>query len=116
MSGIFMAQWYWPPTLAPPAAAVTAPDQGCRRPLALTSASRPAEDGARACRSAPMLTRELATAPNNLAAFWMPVTATSASTGNPRLIAGAAAVHYTMLDGRRIIDSAAGLWCCNAGH
>src|SRR4051812_42905863 len=116
MSGIFMAQWYWAPTLAPPAAAVTAPDQGCRRPLALTSGSRPAEDGARACRSAPMLTRELATAPNNLEAFWMPFTANRDFKANPRLIAGADGVHYTMLDGRRIIDSAAGLWCCNAGH
>src|SRR4051795_7129849 len=70
----------------------------------------------RACRSAPMLTRELATAPNNLEAFWMPFTANRDFKANPRLIAGADGVHYTMLDGRRIIDSAAGLWCCNAGH
>jgi len=63
-----------------------------------------------------MLTRELATAPNNLEAFWMPFTANRDFKANPRLIAGADGVHYTMLDGRRIIDSAAGLWCCNAGH
>ena len=73
----------------------------------MTSASRPAEDGDRACRSAPMLTRELATAPNNLEAFWMPFTANRDFKANPRLIAGADGVHYTMLDGRRIIDSAA---------
>jgi beta-alanine--pyruvate transaminase len=63
-----------------------------------------------------MLTKELATAPNNLEAFWMPFTANRDFKANPRLIAGAEGVHYVMLDGRRLIDSASGLWCCNAGH
>jgi beta-alanine--pyruvate transaminase len=63
-----------------------------------------------------MLTKELATAPNNLEAFWMPFTANRDFKANPRLIAGAEGVHYTMIDGKRILDGTAGLWCCNAGH
>src|SRR5258705_2731783 len=35
---------------------------------------------------------------------------------NPRLLAGAKDMHYITVDGRRIIDAAAGMWCCNAGH
>jgi beta-alanine--pyruvate transaminase len=62
-----------------------------------------------------MLTRELA-APNDLEAFWMPYTSNRHFKANPRLIAGAEGMHYVMLDGRRLIDGSAGLWCCNAGH
>jgi beta-alanine--pyruvate transaminase len=25
-------------------------------------------------------------------------------------------MHYITVDGRRILDGAAGMWCCNAGH
>ena len=62
-----------------------------------------------------MLTRELA-APNDLEAFWMPFTSNRHFKANPRLIAGAEGMHYVMLDGRRLLDGSAGLWCCNAGH
>ncbi|WP_319796742.1 aspartate aminotransferase family protein [Nitrobacter sp.] len=55
-------------------------------------------------------------APNDLAAFWMPFTANRAFKAAPRLIAGAKGMHYFSTDGRKIIDGAAGMWCCNAGH
>ncbi|MGN6411257.1 MAG: aspartate aminotransferase family protein [Nitrobacter sp.] len=55
-------------------------------------------------------------APNDLAAFWMPFTANRAFKASPRLIAGAKGMHYFSTDGRKIIDGAAGMWCCNAGH
>src|SRR5690606_12859543 len=35
---------------------------------------------------------------------------------NPRLIAGAKDMHYITVDGRRVLDGSAGLWCTNAGH
>ena len=66
-----------------------------------------------------MLTEELArtvTAPNNLEAFWMPFTPNRHFKLEPRLIAGAKDMHYTSIDGRKILDATAGLWCCNAGH
>ncbi|MEO6382798.1 MAG: aspartate aminotransferase family protein [Nitrobacter sp.] len=54
--------------------------------------------------------------PNDLAAFWMPFTANRAFKNAPRLLAGAKDMHYFTTDGRKIIDGAAGMWCCNAGH
>ena len=54
--------------------------------------------------------------PNDLAAHWMPFTANRAFKKNPRLLAGAKDMHYITVDGRNIIDGAAGMWCCNAGH
>ena len=54
--------------------------------------------------------------PNDLAAHWMPFTANRAFKKNPRLLAGAKDMHYITVDGRQIIDAAAGMWCCNAGH
>jgi beta-alanine--pyruvate transaminase len=54
--------------------------------------------------------------PNDLAAFWMPFTANRAFKAAPRLIARAKGMHYVATDGRKIIDGAAGMWCCNAGH
>ncbi|HXQ40180.1 MAG TPA: aspartate aminotransferase family protein, partial [Candidatus Udaeobacter sp.] len=35
---------------------------------------------------------------------------------NPRLFVGAKDMHYTTMDGRRVLDGTAGLWCVNAGH
>jgi beta-alanine--pyruvate transaminase len=46
----------------------------------------------------------------------MPFTANRAFKARPRLIARAKDMHYVTADGRKIIDSAAGLWCTNAGH
>src|SRR6201988_331861 len=54
--------------------------------------------------------------PNALAAHWMPFTANRAFKKNPRLLAGAKDMHYFTVEGRQIIDAAAGMWCCNAGH
>jgi beta-alanine--pyruvate transaminase len=55
--------------------------------------------------------------PGSLDAFWMPFTA------NRQFKAAAAAcsaraegMHYYTPDGRKVLDSAAGLWCVNAGH
>lgn len=54
--------------------------------------------------------------PNDLSAFWMPFTANRAFKKAPRLIAGAKDMHYITTDGRKVLDGAAGMWCCNAGH
>ena len=54
--------------------------------------------------------------PNDLDAFWLPYTANRAFKRRPRLLAGAKDMHYVDVDGRRILDGTAGLWCCNAGH
>jgi beta-alanine--pyruvate transaminase len=54
--------------------------------------------------------------PNDLAAHWMPFTANRAFKKAPRLLAGAKDMHYFTVDGRKIIDAAAGMWCTNAGH
>jgi beta-alanine--pyruvate transaminase len=54
--------------------------------------------------------------PNDLAAHWMPFTANRSFKKNPRLLAGAKGMHYITVDGRHIIDAAAGMWCSNAGH
>ena len=40
-----------------------------------------------------MLTKELASAPNNLEAFWMPFTANRDFKARPRLLVGAEGIH-----------------------
>ncbi len=55
-------------------------------------------------------------APNNLEAFWMPFTANRQFKQAPRLFVAAEDMHYTTMDGRRVLDGTAGLWCVNAGH
>ena len=52
----------------------------------------------------------------NLDAQWMPFTANRAFKRAPRLLVSAKDMHYTDVDGRRILDGTAGLWCVNAGH
>ena len=54
--------------------------------------------------------------PNNLEAFWMPFTANRQFKSAPRLFVGAKDMHYTTVDGRKVLDATAGLWCVNAGH
>jgi beta-alanine--pyruvate transaminase len=54
--------------------------------------------------------------PNNLEAFWMPFTSNRQFKSKPRLFAGAKDMHYTTVDGRKVLDGTAGLWCVNAGH
>jgi beta-alanine--pyruvate transaminase len=56
------------------------------------------------------------TSPNNLEAFWMPFTANRQFKSKPRLLVAAKDMHYTSIDGRRLLDGTAGLWCVNAGH
>ncbi|WP_313059142.1 aspartate aminotransferase family protein [Agrobacterium cavarae] len=52
----------------------------------------------------------------NLANFWMPFTANRQFKASPRLLASAEGMHYTDIDGNRILDGTAGLWGVNAGH
>ncbi|HEX2529091.1 MAG TPA: aspartate aminotransferase family protein [Geminicoccus sp.] len=63
-----------------------------------------------------MLTKDLATVPNDLESFWMPFTANREFKKNPRLLVKAQGLHYTTHDGRQLLDATAGLWCVNAGH
>jgi beta-alanine--pyruvate transaminase len=54
--------------------------------------------------------------PNDLEAFWMPFTANRAFKKHPRFVARAAGMYYYTPEGRAVLDGAAGMWCCNAGH
>src|ERR1700761_7424677 len=63
-----------------------------------------------------LATRPVATVPNDLEAFWIPFTPNRAFKKAPRLITRAKDMHYYTDDGRAVIDAAAGMWCCNAGH
>jgi beta-alanine--pyruvate transaminase len=54
--------------------------------------------------------------PNDLEAYWMPFTPNRAFKKAPRLLARAKDMYYYAADGRAVLDAAAGLWCCNAGH
>lgn len=56
--------------------------------------------------------------PNSLRldAFWMPFTANRQFKAAPRLLTSAEGMHYTTVDGRKVLDGSAGLWCVNAGH
>ena len=52
----------------------------------------------------------------SMQAHWMPFTANRQFKAAPRLLARAAGMHYWDVDGRQVLDAAAGLWCVNAGH
>lgn len=52
----------------------------------------------------------------NLDAYWMPFTANRAFKAKARLVESACGTRYRTVDGRELLDSIAGLWCCNAGH
>ncbi len=52
----------------------------------------------------------------SLDAYWMPFTANRQFKAAPRMISGAAGMHYGTPEGRRVLDGVAGLWCVNAGH
>jgi beta-alanine--pyruvate transaminase len=52
----------------------------------------------------------------NLENFWMPFTANRQFKAAPRMLVSAEGMHYTSLDGRKVLDGTAGLWCVNAGH
>ena len=44
-----------------------------------------------------------------LESFWMPFTANRQFKATPRLVASAEGMHYTSVDGRKILDGSAGL-------
>lgn len=48
--------------------------------------------------------------------FWMPFTANRQYKATPRLLVKAQGMYYTDVEGNSVLDSTAGLWCCNAGH
>jgi beta-alanine--pyruvate transaminase len=52
----------------------------------------------------------------SLEQLWMPFTANRAFKRAPRMLASASGMYYTSVDGRRILDGTAGLWCVNGGH
>jgi beta-alanine--pyruvate transaminase len=54
--------------------------------------------------------------PNDLEAFWMPFTANRSFKKRPRIVVRAKDMHYYTAEGRAVLDGAAGMWCCNAGH
>ena len=54
--------------------------------------------------------------PNDLNAWWLPFTANRSFKERPRMIARAKDMHYYTPEGKAVLDGAAGLWCCNAGH
>jgi beta-alanine--pyruvate transaminase len=56
------------------------------------------------------------TMPNDLDSFWMPFTSNRQFKAAPRMLVAAKDMHYTAADGHAVLDGAAGLWCCNAGH
>ncbi len=53
---------------------------------------------------------------NTLEPYWMPFTANRQFKSAPRMLVSADGVHYTVDDGRKLIDGSAGMWCVNAGH
>jgi beta-alanine--pyruvate transaminase len=53
---------------------------------------------------------------SDLDAYWMGFTANRSFKQAPRILTSAKDMHYTAIDGRRILDGVAGLWCVNAGH
>lgn len=58
----------------------------------------------------------LDTPPNDLEAYWMPMTPNRRFKKTPIFFSAASGMHYQTPDGRRVLDAIAGLWCVNAGH
>ncbi len=54
--------------------------------------------------------------PENLEHYWMPYTNNRAFKLSPRMIASAAGMYYTTVEGKKVLDGLATLWCVNAGH
>lgn len=52
----------------------------------------------------------------SLEELWMPFTANKAFKSAPRMLVAADGMYYTDVDGNKILDGTAGLWCVNAGH
>lgn len=54
--------------------------------------------------------------PGSMASFWMPFTNNRDFKRDPRLLVSAEGMYYRDVDGNRILDGAAGLWCVACGH
>ena len=48
--------------------------------------------------------------------FWMPFTGNRQFKAAPRILKSAKDMHFTTMDGQKVLDASAGLWCVNAGH
>jgi beta-alanine--pyruvate transaminase len=53
---------------------------------------------------------------SDLDAHWMPFTANRQFKSAPRMLAKAEGMYYWTVEGKKILDGFAGMWCCNAGH
>ena len=49
-------------------------------------------------------------------AYWMPYTDNKWYKSNPKLLESAEGMYYKTVNGEKILDGVAGLWCVNAGH
>ena len=63
-----------------------------------------------------ILSDQLQLAPAELDSYWMPFTANRQFKAAPRMFGKAEGMYYWTVDGRKVLDGFAGLWCCNAGH
>ncbi|WP_313703707.1 aspartate aminotransferase family protein [Massilia sp.] len=54
--------------------------------------------------------------PKSMSAFWMPFTNNRDFKVDPRLLVSAEGMYYKDVDGNRILDGTAGLWCVPCGH
>ena len=54
--------------------------------------------------------------PNDLEAYWMPMTPNRRFKSAPEFFVEAKGMHYKTPEGRSVLDAIAGLWCVNAGH
>ena len=52
----------------------------------------------------------------NLESYWMPFTGNRYFKSHPRMLTGAQGMYYTTSDGRQVLDTVSGMWCCNLGH
>ena len=48
--------------------------------------------------------------------YWMPYTNNIAFKRSPKMIASAEGMYYTTIEGKKVLDGLATLWCVNAGH
>jgi beta-alanine--pyruvate transaminase len=54
--------------------------------------------------------------PASMSSFWMPFTNNRDFKANPRLLVSAEGMYYTDVDGNKVLDGTAGLWCVPCGH
>ncbi len=63
-----------------------------------------------------MNTKQQASKPSDLEHFWMPYTNNRDFKRSPKMIASAEGMYYTTVEGKKVLDGLATLWCVNAGH